>query len=394
MRAIVLSGGGSKGAYQIGVWKALRKLRINYDIVTGTSVGALNAALMTQDTFYKSLFLWNRLSFSDVLDEKINDNITKKEIYKKYANQAIKGGMKINNLESTVSKAMNIKKIYKSPINLGIVTVKSKGLKPVLLTKNEINPNELKDYLIASASCFPAFSKKNINGEAYIDGGLYDNLPINLAIDMGATEIIAVDLDAIGIKKKVINKDIPVTYISPSSDIGPFLIFNKVNARRAIRIGYNDTMKKFKKLDGNKYSFKKDQLNKSYLKNYEKFKNELEKNINKEILELGTYKKIINSKNWEKEYIEIIEQLGNIFEIDNSKIYDINNFNKMIIKEFEKTEKIDKFKNIIKTMDLKKILNKKLLIKNLYYNSSNKYISLFPNEFLMILYLKIIIDKI
>ena len=43
-RAIVLSGGGAKGAYQIGVWKALRKLKLNYSIVTGTSVGALNGA--------------------------------------------------------------------------------------------------------------------------------------------------------------------------------------------------------------------------------------------------------------------------------------------------------------------------------------------------------------
>ena len=57
MRAIVLSGGGSKGAYEIGVWKALRKLHIKYDIVTGTSVGALNAALMTQKTYHQGLYL-------------------------------------------------------------------------------------------------------------------------------------------------------------------------------------------------------------------------------------------------------------------------------------------------------------------------------------------------
>ena len=46
-RAVVLSGGGSKGSYEIGVWKALRRLHIKYDIVTGTSIGALNGALMT-----------------------------------------------------------------------------------------------------------------------------------------------------------------------------------------------------------------------------------------------------------------------------------------------------------------------------------------------------------
>ena len=58
MRAIVLSGGGSKGSYQIGVWKALRKLNIKYDIVTGTSVGALNGALMTQNSYFKAKRLW------------------------------------------------------------------------------------------------------------------------------------------------------------------------------------------------------------------------------------------------------------------------------------------------------------------------------------------------
>ena len=48
-RALVLSGGGGRGSYQIGVWKALRDLGIKFDIITGTSVGALNGALMVQD---------------------------------------------------------------------------------------------------------------------------------------------------------------------------------------------------------------------------------------------------------------------------------------------------------------------------------------------------------
>ena len=37
--ALVLAGGGSRGAYQIGVWQALREMGIEYQIVTGTSVG-------------------------------------------------------------------------------------------------------------------------------------------------------------------------------------------------------------------------------------------------------------------------------------------------------------------------------------------------------------------
>ena len=65
-KAIVLSGGGSKGAYQIGVWKALRKLNIKYDLITGTSVGALNAALMTQKDYYRAIWLWYNLNFNIV----------------------------------------------------------------------------------------------------------------------------------------------------------------------------------------------------------------------------------------------------------------------------------------------------------------------------------------
>ena len=45
---LVLSGGGSKGAYEIGVYKALKKLHKNIDIVTGTSIGAINGLFIVQ----------------------------------------------------------------------------------------------------------------------------------------------------------------------------------------------------------------------------------------------------------------------------------------------------------------------------------------------------------
>ena len=206
-RAIVLSGGGSKGAYQIGVWKALKKLNITYDIVTGTSVGALNAALMVQKDYMKALWLWFNMDFNRIFETNLEADYNTEEgkniIFHTYAQAILGGGMHIERLEHTVEKALNVKKIYKSPIDLGIVTVKVPSLKPLQLQKKDIKKEQLKDYLIASASCYPAFQKKKIGDATYIDGGLYDNLPINLAIAMGATEVIAVDLDEIGFKKKV-----------------------------------------------------------------------------------------------------------------------------------------------------------------------------------------------
>ena len=70
-RALVLSGGGGKGAYQIGVWKALRRLHVSIDIVTGTSVGALNGAYVVQKDYLKALLLWKNIDFSQIYNKNI-----------------------------------------------------------------------------------------------------------------------------------------------------------------------------------------------------------------------------------------------------------------------------------------------------------------------------------
>ena len=361
MLGIVLSGGGSKGAYEIGVWKAIRRLGLKYDIVTGTSVGALNAALMCQNKYYKAVRFWKRLSFSDVIDEKIDEN-NKKQIYKTYLKGALKGGVSINNLESTVDRAISVKKIYKSKINIGIITFNLKTLKPLKLIKRGIPRKQFKNYLIASASCFPAFTKKVIDGNTFVDGGIYDNLPINLAIDMGASEIIAVDLKEIGIKQKIKNTNIPVTLIEPKNDIGSFLIFDSKNARRAIRLGYNDTLKKFQKLEGNKYTFK----------NAKKY-----------------YKKKINTKKMSyQEFINTLEILGYALEIDDSYIYSLPKFNRLLLKRFKQIEeeKISKKTSYkIRIGAIKYIYNR--------LDSENKYIRILKKEYLCALYLKQITNK-
>ena len=45
-RAIVLAGGGTKGSYEVGVWRTLNELGIDYQIVTGTSIGSINGVFM------------------------------------------------------------------------------------------------------------------------------------------------------------------------------------------------------------------------------------------------------------------------------------------------------------------------------------------------------------
>lgn len=57
---LVLAGGGAKGAYQIGAWKAMRELGVTFDAITGVSIGAINGALIAQGDFDRAVELWNR----------------------------------------------------------------------------------------------------------------------------------------------------------------------------------------------------------------------------------------------------------------------------------------------------------------------------------------------
>ena len=74
-KAVGLGGGGSRGSYQIGVWKALRELGFDYEIVTGTSVGALNGALMVQKDYELAETMWQKLKTQDVMDIDVTDRV-------------------------------------------------------------------------------------------------------------------------------------------------------------------------------------------------------------------------------------------------------------------------------------------------------------------------------
>lgn len=413
MKALVLSGGGSKGSYQIGVWKALRKLHIKPEIVTGTSIGAVNGIMVVQNQFHKAQRLWENLNFEQLFNVDLENETDKKEVYLTYIKEFIKNkGMSTDKIENFINEAINAKKFYNSKINYGLVTFNLSELKPNELLKKDIKPEKLKEYVLASATCFPAFKIKNINEEQFIDGGYYDNLPINLAIDMDAKEIIAVDLNEIGLKQKVKDKSIKIKYISPKNDLGSFLIFDSNQAKKNIKYGYNDTLKMYNKLDGNKYTFKYNHLYKNYKKISWEFNNLLKelfennednKNIYDNFIKYSQFNKLLKKEIEDRIIInETIEFLGDIYNLDDTKIYHIKEFNKLILKN-NKEYKVSKIsiKNI-KSDDFEGIINSKLLVKYIYNHLIEKsytyeirkdlcrLASLFPKEFLGAMYIMLI----
>ncbi|WMJ22806.1 patatin-like phospholipase family protein [Paludicola sp. MB14-C6] len=264
--ALVLGGGGSRGSFQIGVWQALNELDINIDIVTGTSVGALNAALIAMNDYDNAFNLWKQIKTSMVLAVDIDESLstqkqTKAMIRQFISDYAKQGGTDAYPLKELLNQYVNEEIIRNSPIECGFIMVDKKSLKPKQLYKEDIKEGQMADYLLASSSLFPAIKSCNIEGIEYIDGGYYDNLPVELALNKGAEHVIAVDLEAIGmVRKQAIAKAENLTMIRSYWNLGPILVFdNKTNVRN-IRLGYLDTMKAFHVFDGVAYTFIKNQI--------------------------------------------------------------------------------------------------------------------------------------
>ena len=393
MKALVLSGGGAKGSYQIGVWKALRKLNKKFDIVTGTSSGALNGAFVTQNSYHKAKKLWQKINFELIFGEDIIETENNIELYKHYGKNFIKkGGMNVDKLEKILHENLNKKKFYNSKINYGLVTYNLSQKKAEQLQKKEIPQEKIVDYLMASSTCYPAFQKKEIEGEHYIDGGYYDNLPINLAIKMGAKEIIAVDLRAPGLKKETKIKNIDIITIKPNNKLTSFLDFNNEGIQKNIKYGYNDTMKKFNKLEGKRFTFKKGTLQKNRYIYQDTYEHILKKILNSKKL-MKEYKRImhiakINTKNLKAEtFNNIMENTGKSFNLDETKIYTQKTFNKTLKKEVQKILK-NNTNNKNKILNIKKSeIDLFIKLKNNEYSEIRKDAILNLPELLRAIYL-------
>ena len=259
-RALVLGGGGAHGSYQIGVWQALREIDWQFDIVTGTSVGALNGAIIAQGDFDTAVEMWHKIQTGMVFDVEIDESLQLKEKVKtallKFMQSAVKdGGGDDKGLRTILENYVDENRIRNSKIDYGLVTLNATKLKPVEVMKKDIPEGELIDYMLASAAIFPAIKPQVIDNAKYIDGGIYNNLPINLACENGAEDIIAVDIKGLGFKREVEDNSVRIRTLKTRWDLGKMLIFEKDQARYNMRLGYLETLKLFSCYDGDAYTF-------------------------------------------------------------------------------------------------------------------------------------------
>lgn len=384
-RAIVLCGGGSLGAYEMGVWKALRELDIHYDIVTGTSIGALNGAMMVMDDYEGALNMWNTLSVDNIMKDGINFNaeffksnfsLRKDSPLRKFLRQYFHHrGANIEPFEKLICSIMDPKKIKSSNIDLGYVATSWPDLKEVDIKVKEIDESEIIPYLFASSACYPIFPIKKIGKKRFVDGGYKNNLPIDLAVEMGATEIIAVELDSIPTAQFSELENLPfVTKIIPTWRTGSMMDFRQNKIQDNMILGYLDALKAFKKKMGVRYTFNiPDDETKKIIKDLSKifFSDLVKRNVRNfsKIDEILRYRE--TGKMTELDYfIRAIEIFGEFSNIDYHKLYDFDEFFKLI------EDSLDRLDN---DASLQKQLTK---IENGYLNKNtpNKIIAYFIHK--------------
>lgn len=381
-RAIVLCGGGSLGAYEMGVWKALRELDVHFDIVTGTSIGALNGAMMVMDDYQGALNLWNSLSVDNIMQDGINFNadffkstfsLRKDSPFRKFLRQYFHHrGANIEPFEKLISSIMDPSKIKNSKIDFGYVTTSWPDLKEVDIKVKEINEDEIIPYLFASSACYPIFPIKKIGKKKFVDGGYRNNLPIDLAVEMGANEIIAVELDSIPAAQFSELEDLPfVKKIVPTWRTGSMMDFRQEKIQENMTLGYLDALKAFNKKMGVRYTFNipNQKLNKAINDLSILFFNDLVRRNTRNFSEIDKILRFREKgKMSELDYfIRALESFGEFAHIDYHKVYDFDEFFKLILSKIDAL-KLDSY--VIK--EVEKINNRRIS-----KNTPNKVIAYF-----------------
>src|SRR6056297_2261799 len=250
MVGLIFEGGGAKGAYQIGVWKYIKEKNIKINGVAGTSVGAINSAAFAMGDIDSAIKMWKDLSFEKI----ISGEVKKENIPAEFNEDLVKDIDKLeeyflnnsNGFDITPMKEMlkeNIDEaiIRNNNIDLGLVTYNLSKRKLEEIFLEDIKKGSLYKYIIAS-SYLPVFKAEKIDGDYYLDGGFFNNLPINMLVKKGYRNIISIRLRPEKFDYSSF-KHANIIDISPDEFLGETLDFDRENILRNIDKGYTDGKK-------------------------------------------------------------------------------------------------------------------------------------------------------
>ena len=156
--AFALAGGGAKGIYQIGAWKALEEIGISCCAVAGTSIGAVNGALIAQGDYQKAYDMWANIRMDQCvhLSEPhglVSDNLLDRQHAGMLLREVIfNGGIDQSPFQQLLTTYLSVESVYASDVDLGICTFELTSRSAVKIWKRDIPKDLFFSYLLASSA--------------------------------------------------------------------------------------------------------------------------------------------------------------------------------------------------------------------------------------------------
>lgn len=248
--ALALAGGGTRGAFQAGVWEALKELGIEVSAIVGASVGAVNGAAFAAGADVKNL--WLNISASDIAKTE-GDNMFSPSAVLSMLKTIPEGGLEADAFLSLLHRTIDEDAVRNSDIEYGLCTYNVNKKKGEELFCDEIAKGELIDYIFASA-CLPIFKAAEIDGERYYDGGLYNNLPIDMLTARGYDTIISVSVKGVGVVRPADTCGVNIIEINCKAPEVGIMEFDRESIIKSMKSGYFECMRVFGKYSGKIYS--------------------------------------------------------------------------------------------------------------------------------------------
>ncbi len=248
--ALALAGGGTRGAFQVGVWQALKELGIEVSAICGTSIGAVNGAMFASGKDGEEL--WKSIKAQDVADIK-GDNMFSLTSLFSLVKKIRDGGVDATAFGDFLSEVLNEDDVRNSPIDFGLCTFRNDTKESKELFTEDIPQGQLLQFVLASAA-FPLFKPVNIDGAEYSDGALRNNLPVNMLINKGYDTIISVSVKGPGVVKNIDRCGVNIIEINAHSPEVGVMDFDTKAIADSIKSGYYECMRVFGKYCGEVYS--------------------------------------------------------------------------------------------------------------------------------------------
>ncbi len=187
-RALVLSGGGGRGAYHVGVYKYLEEQNLRPDIVVGTSIGAVNGAMIVSGkTAAEMEQEWRRLTTDQIHKVRLNP-------LEYFERPSL---LDTSPWEATLERQIAFHKVRTSPILFRAISTDIKGGQARIFCNAEITVR----HILASCSIPIVYPWTPIDDALFWDGAVMANTPLRPAIDEGAEEIDVVLLSPVGARQ-------------------------------------------------------------------------------------------------------------------------------------------------------------------------------------------------